>query len=97
MLLSIPAVEGRTSVYVSGRAELPLDGPRIDLIVFETGVLMEREELEEASRMCSRAGAWLVVDNTYEHFTYDGATHHCVSGPHVINMFSFSKVSPALE
>lgn len=68
-----------------------------DTIGFEAGVLMERGELEEASRMCSRADAWLVVDNTYEHFTYDGATHHCVSGPHVINLFSFSKVSTALE
>lgn len=56
-----------------------------------TGVLLNLGELEAASRMCAQAGAWLVVDNTYEHFTYDGAEHHCVSGDHVINLFSFSK------
>jgi aspartate/methionine/tyrosine aminotransferase len=55
-------------------------------------VLLNLGELEAASRMCAHAGAWLVVDNTYEHFTYDGAEHHCVSGDHVINLFSFSKV-----
>lgn len=56
------------------------------------GVLLDRAELERASQLCSDAGAWLVVDNTYEHFVYDGGVHACVSGPHVINMFSFSKV-----
>ena len=59
---------------------------------FDSGVLLGRRELERASQLCAAAGAWLVVDNTYEHFTYDGAQHVCVSGPHVINVFSFSKV-----
>ena len=43
------------------------------------------------------AGAWLLVDNTYEDFIWEegaghGARHHCVAGPHVIHIFSFSKV-----
>ena len=56
------------------------------------GVLMSKVELQRAHKLCEQAGAWLVVDNTYEHFTYDGREHTCVSGPHVINIFSMSKV-----
>jgi len=56
-----------------------------------TGVLLSKAELERAAAMCAAAGVWLVVDNTYEHFTYGGSTHHSVGGPHVINLFSFSK------
>lgn len=53
---------------------------------------MERAELERASELCRRAGAWLLLDNTYEHFAYGGRAHHCISAPHVLNLFSFSKV-----
>ena len=57
-----------------------------------TGVLLTRDELEEAKRLCEDAGAWLVVDNTYEHFTFEPEQAHvCVSGDRVINIFSFSK------
>eukprot|EP00873_Tetraselmis_striata_P044831 jgi/Tetstr1/465095/TSEL_009823.t1 len=56
-----------------------------------TGVLMSREEVQRAADICERAGVWLVVDNTYEHFVYDRLQHACVGGPHVINVFSFSK------
>ena len=57
------------------------------------GVLLERAQLERAAEACRRAGAWLVVDSTYEHFVYEpGRLHHCVSGDHVIHVFSFSKV-----
>jgi hypothetical protein len=47
--------------------------------------------LDRAAAMTEAAGSWLVVDNTYEHFTYDGAEHACVEGRNVINIFSFSK------
>jgi aromatic aminotransferase len=57
-----------------------------------TGVLLGREELEELSGVCGAAGVWLVVDNTYEDFLFEGALHHCPSGPHVVHIFSFSKV-----
>lgn len=52
---------------------------------------MTREELQRAADITASAGAWLVIDNTYEHFTYDGAEHCCVGGRHVVNIFSFSK------
>ena len=55
-------------------------------------MLLEREEVERAATLCAAAGAWLVLDNTYEHFVYGGRQHHCVGAPHVINLFSFSKV-----
>ena len=54
---------------------------------------MTRSELERASQLCRDAGAWLIMDNTYEHFVYDGREHICISGPHVLHIFSFSKVS----
>ena len=53
---------------------------------------MSESELQRAHKLCEQAGAWLIVDNTYEHFTYDGREHTCVSGPHVVNIFSMSKV-----
>jgi len=57
-----------------------------------TGVMIPPETLEEASALCKRYGAWLVMDNTYEHFSYEGcAPHTCVEGDHVVNVFSFSK------
>jgi aspartate/methionine/tyrosine aminotransferase len=37
-------------------------------------------------------GAWLVSDETYEYFLYEGAVHHSPAGNEgVINLFSFSK------
>lgn len=77
---------------------LPHGGHAADLeqwrscLLVAAGVLLSRAELERASELCVSAGAWLIVDNTYEHFTYDGEQHECVHGPHVINVFSFSKV-----
>ncbi|WIA22882.1 hypothetical protein OEZ86_009823 [Tetradesmus obliquus] len=56
-----------------------------------TGVLLPKEELEAAAAMCAAAGSWLVLDNTYEDFLYEGRSHHTVSGPNVISVFSFSK------
>lgn len=53
---------------------------------------MTKDELQRARHLCEAAGVWLVVDNTYEDFTYDGREHTCVSGPNVINIFSMSKV-----
>merc|ERR1712061_554444 len=50
--------------------------------------------LEAASTLCAKHGVWLVIDNTYEYFTYEHegwAAHSCVAGEHVVNVFSFSK------
>lgn len=47
--------------------------------------------LQRISELCKNAGCWLVVDNTYEYFMYDGLKHTCVEAPHIVNVFSFSK------
>ena len=57
------------------------------------GVLLSKQELQEAADICAAAGAWLVVDNTYEDFVYDSGQHHCISAPHIIHIFSMSKAS----
>ncbi|KAK9815338.1 hypothetical protein WJX72_001946 [[Myrmecia] bisecta] len=56
-----------------------------------TGVLLSRAELERASELCRAAGCWLVMDDTYEHFVYEGREHVCLSGEHILHIFSFSK------
>lgn len=56
-----------------------------------TGVLLSQSEIQRAADLCSRAGSWLILDNTYEQFVYGGRQHHCASGPNIINVFSFSK------
>ncbi|KAF9685242.1 hypothetical protein SADUNF_Sadunf03G0034400 [Salix dunnii] len=43
------------------------------------------------SDLCREAGSWLIVDNTYEYFMYDGLKHTCIEGDHIVNIFSFSK------
>lgn len=55
-----------------------------------TGVMVPKRTLERVAELCAQHGAWLLVDNTYEHFEYDSA-HACVEGPHILNLFSFSK------
>ncbi|KAM7480408.1 hypothetical protein LguiA_028621 [Lonicera macranthoides] len=47
--------------------------------------------LKRISDLCRDAGCWLVVDNTYEYFMYDGLKHSCLEGNHIVNIFSFSK------
>ncbi|GAA0175702.1 transaminase [Lithospermum erythrorhizon] len=47
--------------------------------------------LKKISDICKEAGCWLVVDNTYEYFMYDGRKHTCIEGNHIVNLFSFSK------
>eukprot|EP00586_Coscinodiscus_wailesii_P014827 CAMPEP_0172501526 /NCGR_PEP_ID=MMETSP1066-20121228/150644_1 /TAXON_ID=671091 /ORGANISM="Coscinodiscus wailesii, Strain CCMP2513" /LENGTH=447 /DNA_ID=CAMNT_0013276339 /DNA_START=196 /DNA_END=1539 /DNA_ORIENTATION=+ len=67
-----------------------------------TGVSLSRGVIREIVDVTKRAGVWLVVDNTYEHFDHVGANSgggdddddvdfYCASDPHVINIFSFSK------
>jgi len=70
-----------------------------------TGALAPRSLLNDISLLCRENGCWLAVDNTYEDFVYTNAPgeelctndtpvaegHCCVAGPHVVNIFSFSK------
>jgi len=73
--------------------------PRIRMITITnpgnpTGVTLPPSFLEEVAAITEEHGIWLVVDNTYEHFAggwYGGPDHSTVSGPHVVNIFSFSK------
>jgi len=68
--------------------------PRMVVIVNPnnpTGVLMSKEECQRAADLCAAGKTWLVMDNTYEHFVYEGREHHCIGGPHIIHLFSFSK------
>lgn len=60
-----------------------------------TGVLLDQPALQRAAALTKRTGTWLVMDNTYEHFVYDGRVHHCVADDHIIHVFSFSKVRVA--
>jgi katanin p60 ATPase-containing subunit A1 len=61
-----------------------------------TGVVLERADVERASEACARNGATLILDNTYEYFLAPGHAHVAIEAPHVVNIFSFSKVSVLL-
>ena len=58
-----------------------------------TGVIVPREMLLRIQSLCEEAKSWLIVDNTYESFTYASTQTmpSFVSGANVINIFSFSK------
>jgi len=57
-----------------------------------TGVMIPKARLLELSAVCAEHGAWLVIDNTYEHFAYPNeAPHECIEAAHIVNVFSFSK------
>ncbi|ESW22683.1 hypothetical protein PHAVU_005G173300 [Phaseolus vulgaris] len=56
-----------------------------------SGTYIPEPLLKRISDLCKKAGSWLVVDNTYEYFMYDGLKHSCVEGNHIVNVFSFSK------
>jgi len=58
-----------------------------------TGVVLPKGLLQRASDLTGKTGnCWLVVDNTYDHFVYDGAEHSMPDeAPHVVHLCSFSK------
>ncbi|GJP38322.1 hypothetical protein CLOM_g22775 [Closterium sp. NIES-68] len=56
-----------------------------------TGTYVPEDLLRRIAAICEKAGSWLVLDNTYEYFMYDGNRHVCMEGPHILNIFSFSK------
>jgi len=79
--------------------ELSAQGSKVKMVTIvnpcnPTGVIIPRDRLLELSSICAKHGVWLIVDNTYEHFTYedDGHPgHSCISGENIVNVFSFSK------
>ncbi|KAH0889213.1 hypothetical protein HID58_051642 [Brassica napus] len=56
-----------------------------------SGTYVPEPLLKRISKICEDAGCWLIVDNTYEYFMYDGLKHCCVEGDNIVNVFSFSK------
>lgn len=57
-----------------------------------TGVVLPKELLQRAADLTAKAGSWLVVDNTYDHFLYDNAEHSMpLESPNIIHVSSFSK------
>ncbi|EDQ85760.1 uncharacterized protein MONBRDRAFT_38717 [Monosiga brevicollis MX1] len=57
-----------------------------------SGAVTDAETLNTLSELCRQHNTYLVVDNTYEDFIWDDAAKHtCIQGPHVLNIFSFSK------
>lgn len=56
-----------------------------------SGTYIPEPLLQRISEICKNAGCWLVIDNTYEYFMYDGRKHTCIEDDHIVNIFSFSK------
>ncbi|CAM6084671.1 unnamed protein product [Calypogeia fissa] len=56
-----------------------------------SGTYVPAPLLKRISDLCREAGTWLIMDNTYEYFMYDGRKHTCLEGDHILNVFSFSK------
>jgi aspartate/methionine/tyrosine aminotransferase len=61
-----------------------------------TGAVYSRRAIEEISAICAENGIYLISDETYEHFVYDGAQHISALEldkdiEHTISLFSFSK------
>jgi len=72
-------------------------GIRVKMVTIVTpgnpsGSVIPQQRLQDLIKVCADNSIWLVSDETYEYFTYDGAEHkspHASNG--VINIFSFSK------
>ncbi|CAM9274427.1 unnamed protein product [Ectocarpus fasciculatus] len=62
-----------------------------------SGAVCPRETMEEIARLCGENNSWLVVDEAYEHFLYDGERHFSPCGnslgspDNVIHLFTMSK------
>lgn len=53
---------------------------------------LSKEALQRLADLTAAAGSWLIFDNTYEQFLFSGKEHFTINGPHIIHVFSFSKV-----
>lgn len=62
-----------------------------------TGTVYKRSELESLVDICLKHGLWILSDEMYEHFLYDGAAHHSPASfskeafEHTITVSGFSK------
>jgi aspartate aminotransferase len=86
------------------RYELDLDalrnsiGPRTKAVLLNSplnplGAVLAAKELQAITSICEIGGVWLILDNEYEAFAYDGVVHLSarVVSQHVIDLYSFSK------
>ena len=77
--------------------EATSEGKDVKMVVMCTvgnpsGVVMSPKNVELIQDICKIAGSWLVSDETYEYFTYNGAKHTSPNATEgVINLYSFSK------
>jgi aspartate/methionine/tyrosine aminotransferase len=56
-----------------------------------TGAVYSKELLDRISQICQERGIWLICDEAYEYFMFDGATHYSPQGDHILHLYSFSK------
>jgi len=76
-------------------------GPRTKMIIVNspnnpTGAVIPREEYERILDVCRKRGVWVLADECYSHFIYDGSKPYSIAGaadskPHVIVAGSLSK------
>ncbi|CAM9441239.1 unnamed protein product [Sphacelaria rigidula] len=61
------------------------------------GAVCPQELMDEIAALCKTHGAWLVIDEAYEHFLYDGARHYSPCGnrlgcrDNIIHLYTMSK------
>lgn len=57
-----------------------------------TGTVYSKEDMLKIAEICDKKGIWLISDEIYEHFVYDGEHFSVASAyPNVITMNGFSK------
>jgi aspartate aminotransferase len=102
---------GATPVFVETRADDGFTlrasavekaiGPRTKMIIINspnnpTGVVIPKDEFERILAVCEQRGVWVLADECYSHFIYDGGKPYSIAGregskPHVIVAGSLSK------
>ena len=102
---------GATPVFVETRADDGFTlrasavekaiGPRTKMIIINspnnpTGVVIPKDEFERILAVCEQHGVWVLADECYSHFIYDGGKPYSIAGregskPHVIVAGSLSK------
>jgi aspartate aminotransferase len=60
-------------------------GPRTKMIIVNspgnpTGAVIPREEFERILDVCAKRGVWVLADECYSHFIYDGSKPYSISG-----------------
>lgn len=81
--------------HVPDLDHLPLTGKTKVVVLVNpanpTGAVTPVGVVRRLARLCEEAGAWLISDEPYEHFLYEGTTHASPDGDCVLNLYSFSK------